>query len=186
MPRKKRISDEELVEVIRIYEKDVFPNDNDCVGPSNSVWEEISKNIQNRKSAKLIYTEIKANRRNLLGKLGRAASVSDHNVDTSSDGTNGSSDSTELNFNITLSADEWKKIVTEIDYRSTERGDAVRTYSALKPFVWTNIIHEHVWEQTKVACPISYKRAKVRDVRYFVNINTSPIHKLRNESWSGR
>lgn len=31
----------------------------------------------------------------------------------------------------------------------------------MKPGTWTEIVHDHFWEQTKIACAIVYKRAKI-------------------------
>lgn len=37
----------------------------------------------------------------------------------------------------------------------------LKNYTILNPDVWTTIIHSHFWEQTKIPCCVSYKRAKV-------------------------
>lgn len=68
-----------------------------------------------------------------------------------------------MSFNITLTAAEWRIIYhpTEQYCKRSDGKNRFCVYSILKPNVWTPNIHTHFVEQTRLTCPIVYKRAKI-------------------------
>ncbi|KAL4104348.1 hypothetical protein QTP88_019649 [Uroleucon formosanum] len=68
-----------------------------------------------------------------------------------------------LNFNITLSSQEWINMKEEnpVMYKRSDGENFNRSYDILKPHKWTNVINEHFYEQTKLSCCLAYKYAKI-------------------------
>jgi len=70
-------------------------------------------------------------------------------------------DTEKINFKITLNKEEWAAIQNEKKYQSNNSKDLKRNYIIFKPGAWTEIVHSHFWEQTKIACTVIYKRVKI-------------------------
>lgn len=83
---------------------------------------------------------------------------SDFEIENSSD-----NDVENINFKITLSKEEWAEIYDEKKYQANNSSYLNRNYKTLNPGKWTDIVHSHFWEQTKISCTIVYKRAKIYD-----------------------
>lgn len=69
-----------------------------------------------------------------------------------------------LHFNITLSVDEWKKIYDSSNvkpYHRSDKKNTFRNYETLTSYVWSSLINEHFFEQTRLNCTLIYKHAKV-------------------------
>lgn len=68
-------------------------------------------------------------------------------------------DESNLIFEITLSADEWKAIHPRDKTYFEKHGP--KTYKILSPYEWTNIIHEHFFLHTRLPCCLVFKKAKL-------------------------
>ena len=79
-----------------------------------------------------------------------------------------------LSFTMTLSVKEWNSIKPEeVQYssRSNKRHHIrVRKYNTLKRNVWTNVINEHFWKETRLPCALRYRSSFVRSEDCFVTI----------------
>lgn len=79
----------------------------------------------------------------------------------------------QLNFNITLSPHEWENLYEGQPqiYKRSDGKINYRSYQTLKPYIWTSVIHDHFYEQTKLSCSMQYKYAKIYpDGEIFLNI----------------
>jgi len=139
--------------------------------PSEDIWKKISQLMDFKISPKNVYTIIKYNRYESREKIGIISSIAHpespnepaiSNVDSGSDVSEQFEDNL-LSFNITLTAQEWTNIYQPTDqyYKRSDNKNRYRAYSILKPNIWTPIMHTHLVEQTRLSCPIIYKRAKI-------------------------
>lgn len=71
-----------------------------------------------------------------------------------------------LVFNITFSNDEWKLIQPREKIYYEKRG--YRTYNALTPYEWSNVIQQHFFLHTRLSCCLTFKK---RPVISFSGIN---------------
>lgn len=122
-------------------------------------------------SSKYAYIIVKENRNEICNKL-FPSDIPAHtdefdNINNFDDLNSSTSSETcgddTLNFNITLSADEWGSLYDNKPqiYKRTDKKSEYRSYFTLQPYKWTSVIHEHFYEQTKLPCSISYKYAKI-------------------------
>jgi len=99
--------------------------------------------------------------------------IDDGESDIFSDDYMSDEEETILNFNMTLSKEEWDSIQepTETLYKRSDKNYQVRTYQTFKCNIWAPLIHEHFFEQTRLPCTIVYKRAKMyNNGNVFLNI----------------
>lgn len=140
--------------------------------PSEDIWKRISQLMDFKISPKNVYTVVKCNQFEAREKIGIISSIpraespnepDNINVDSHSDVSEQSENNILLSFNITLTAEEWTNIFQPTDqyYKRSDSKNRYRTYSILKPNIWTPIMHTHLVEQTRLSCPIIYKRAKI-------------------------
>lgn len=168
MPKIKSVKEEILTEVIIKNKKEIFNISAQKIwGPTHKCWANIANELNNKVSPKYIYTVVLQNRYNIYDLLNFKRSsqefVSKNDISFSSS-SDDDSESHTLIFNITLSFEEWSSIYDSekrIYKRSDRNTDDTRNYDVLIPYQWTNIIHEHFFEQTRKSCAISYKHAKV-------------------------
>lgn len=167
MPKKQSISSETLIEVILRKKEEIFNNSEHKIwGPTHNCWKDIARNLNNAVSSKYIYTVVLQNRFNILETLDFPRNAC-QNKNIINEVLNSSSDNDDceqntLEFNITLSVEEWKLVYdSENSYKRSDRNGGKRNYDVLTPYQWTNIFHEHFFEQTKQSCPIVYKYAKI-------------------------
>lgn len=168
MPKKQSVSKEILIEVILSKKEEIFNNSKHKIwGPTHDCWKNIAQNLNNTVSSKYIYTVVLQNRYNILETLNfpRNACENKHItkvfLNSSSDSDNSLQHNT-LEFNITLSVEEWKLVYNSErrSYKRSDRNDGIRNYDVLTPYQ-RNIFHEHFFEQTNQSCPIVYKNAKI-------------------------
>lgn len=139
--------------------------------PSEDIWKRISQLMDFKISPKNVYTIVKCNRFEVREKIGLISSIpqaespnkpTNSNIDSGSDVSEQSEDNL-LSFNITLTAEEWTNIYQPTDqyYKRSDNKNRYRAYLILKPNIWTRIMHTHLVEQTRLSCPIIYKRANI-------------------------
>lgn len=63
----------------------------------------------------------------------------------------------ELKFSITFSVDEWNAIKPRPKPYMEKCG--LRYYNVLTPYVWSNIIQEHFFLHSKLACALTFKKS---------------------------
>lgn len=113
---------------------------------------------------------MKCNRNNVLSRIHINAVPKNTEVEDTDkekytsdfeDENSSENDIDKINFKITLSKEEWTAIQSEKSYQLKNSRYLKRYNKILKPGSWTEIVHSHFWEQTKIACTIIYKRAKI-------------------------
>lgn len=173
MPRKSSIPFDDIVEAIFGYKETIFDGHEMIVGPTHPVWADIRRKLNGEISEKSLYTIIKCNRNDVLSKLhidlhddaSKTTEIVGAVVDNSTSDFEieniSKNNIDKIDFKITLSKEEWAEIQCEKKYQLKNSKYLNRNYKILKPGVWTEIVHSHFWEQTKIACPITYKRAKI-------------------------
>lgn len=180
MPRKMSIPFDGIVEAINKHKNIIFNKHEMVVGPTHSIWSDIKKQLNGEISEKSLYTIVKCNRNNVLGRihiklLGSVSkdtgveeavmdferyNLIDFETDNNSDNST-HNETDKINFKITLGKEEWAAMHCEKMYSLKNSRYLKRRYTILKPGTWTEIVHSHFWEQTKIACAIVYKRAKI-------------------------
>jgi len=138
-----------------------------------------SKKIDYAISVKYIYAIVKLDRYDILNKLGLKTphniiepelSVNFNTEQYDDIDSNKYCETTEedesiLTFNITLSKEEWRKIYDPSSsvrsYHRSDNKNNYRNYETLTPYIWTPIINEHFFEQTRLSCALIYKYAKI-------------------------
>lgn len=175
MPRAPAVTDELLLSLLQKYLDQILPA-GACAQPSADVWTIIANELDNLMTSKSIYTVVKGNRRNMLHKLGVVVEPTEIEENTvsyeeQSDDSSITSVKTDLlEFKITLSAEEWRNLLTTTTYKRRDR-PGIRQCYVLKPREWTTVIHDHFWEQTKLPCATTYKYAKVCSFISLVSLN---------------
>ncbi len=173
MAPKSNINFEEIVESVKKYESEIYNSTKGKFqGPSHSCWMKISEDINHIAKPKYIYTILIENRHNILSHLSIKLnefqredtivnSCSPSNTSTSSI----SSFTNFSDFQINLCAEEWAKMYDPEKCINTclrkDRLGNTRNYYILQPFVWASIIDSHIYQELKIPCCITYKRAKV-------------------------
>jgi len=96
--------------------------------------------------------------------------IDDEESDILSSDYKSDDEETKLNFNMTLSREEWDSIHEPIEtlYKRSDKKYPVRPYQTLMCNILAPLIHEHFFEQTIVnltitglPCTIVYNRAKI-------------------------
>lgn len=173
MPRQPKFNIDSLLSIlISNKSKIINPENGNINPPTSDCWNEISKELSYTISSKYIYTIVKLNRYGINDKLVdnfdsatttiEKKVIDDEESDIFSDDYK-SDEETILNFNMTLSKEEWNSIhePTETLYKRSDKKYPVRSYQTLKCNVWAPLIHEHFFEQTRLPCTIVYKKAKI-------------------------
>jgi len=90
--------------------------------------------------------------------------IDDEESDIFSDDYKSDDEETILNFNMTLSKEEWNmeqySRAKKTLYKRSNKKYPVRAYKILKCNIWAPLINEHFFEQIRLSCTIIYKRAK--------------------------
>jgi len=165
MPRKAKVPFVEIVEAIKKYEDSIFQGFVHIVGPTHPIWSEVQKSSIGELSTKSLYTIVKCNRNDILSKLNinkpSESILKELEDDDNTDNEYSDSENIEnMDFKITLSKEEWSSFKCEKKYHEQSSQYLTRFYKLLSPG-WTDIVHSHFWEQTKIACSVIYKRAKI-------------------------
>lgn len=156
------------MKLLKHFKSDIFKENKVNVGPTHKVWEDIKVFLNGEISTKNLYTLVKCNRQNILSMLEYLVEITSEfeNYSDSDSSLKDSINVESFKFKITLSAEEWKKLICDdVTYKRNSNNVQslylTRVYSILNPGIWSNVVHSHFWEQTKIGCSISYKRAKV-------------------------
>lgn len=79
-----------------------------------------------------------------------------------------------MNFTFTFSPDEWKEIQPlKVAYKLNNKKrplQNIKYYEVLPKKTWSPIIAEHFWIHTRLACCLSFRRAKVSSSSNYVSI----------------
>lgn len=170
MPATSKVDFDKFVEIAKKYNLQ-HENSNSIKGPSDKCWLDISEELKYSISSKYAYIIVRENRNNVCNKLfPNVNSIRVEKCDNaiiyddlqSSCSSETSNDDT-LNFNITLSADEWESLYNNNPqiYKRSDVKSGCRLYYTLHPHKWTSVMHEFFYEQTKLPCSIVYKNAKI-------------------------
>lgn len=167
MLRKLKVPLDEVIEAIKKC-KDIIFQDDKIVGPTHPIWSEIENNLKGEISKKFLYTIVKCDRYDILNKLNiklrehdSEQLIDDSNNSNTDNEYNGNDDIEKIDFKITLSKEEWNSLKSEKKYKEQNSQYLIRFYKVLNSGSWTDIVHSHFWEQTKIACSVTYKRAKI-------------------------
>jgi len=140
-------------------------------------------------SSKYLYLIVKENRHNILTKLELTPDVyiqsyqqdiSESNISEESTGDSDDlNNESKLNFKMALSNDELEAIYDSVNSRVYKRSDGKsmnREYRTLKPYEWSQTIHNYFYALTKLPCCISYKNAFAKIfITYIVYIYLSSL-----------
>lgn len=173
MPKLPTVPFDEISLALKNRQTSLFNESGKILPPTAKVWDEISSDLNNRIQPKYLYTIVLENRKKCLSEFNIISkdnnnSISDEqsiesNTSNSSSEENVSTDS--LQFNITLTRNEWDEIYPiDVSYRCRDplRPERIhRNYKILSPGLWTQKISEHFYEQTSLSCAIVFKRAKI-------------------------
>jgi hypothetical protein len=155
MPRNLKFDIDDLISIILSNKSNLINLKNGINPPASDCWNNISKELNYVISSKYIYTIVKLNRYSvrdkLLGDFDSATKltinkiIDDEDSDVFSSDHQSENEDNILNFNITLSEEEWDSIKkpTETLYKRLDKKYPVRVYHTLKSHIWTPLIHEH-------------------------------------------
>lgn len=132
MPKLYQINFDQILAVLQNKIEDIFdPNTNKLRSPNHACWNDIRKLFNFHISSKYLYIIVKEDRRQIFTKLNitkentcvQELSTSEIFEESSSKEDSDSSSSNKLNFKITLSKDEWKKIYDPKNIHMYKRSD---------------------------------------------------------------
>jgi len=159
-------------------------NDGKIFPLSHAVYCLISKALQNNGShiiSKHIYTILKNDRSGMYSAVLKAFCIDKKSIfDKSNDSsfnvtglnnTLSSTSETMKRFQLVISEEKWAQIKPKP--RQTY-GRNRRKYMSLQPGKWTHVFADKIWQQTKLPCAFSFKRAKV-----FINSNAKCYAKFK-------
>ncbi len=133
-------------------------------------------------TAKNAYTIVKLNRNNILDTLYEELASSSNSSETSATSTTSEDcQQSSLVFDLAFSAEKWNELQLsdEVRYRGSDRNSLKKTYTILKPGVWTSVIREEVFKETKLSCAISYKRCKIYKSGKYILEDGRILHELQ-------
>ncbi len=166
MPKKPAV-DRDCIFTVLCSSKEAIVKNGNIATPNQSIWTELSKQLENKITAKALYTFVKLNRHNIWTALGFT-----HESDNE---TSGSSDDTDFEpgslsprpkdcwtFDLEVPFQKWIECMPEtVQYKNKISKTQKREYSILKPGIWTHVINHHIWQEVKSPCTFAFKRAKV-------------------------
>lgn len=180
MPRKSKIDVCHLLKILIENKNSIIDEKTQEIAPpSHPCWIDIQKKFDYAISVKYIYAIVKLDRYDVLNKLGLKTphniiepELSDNfnteqydDIDSNKYCETTEEDESILSFNITLSKEEWQKIYDPSSsvrsYHRSDNKNTYRNYETLTPYIWTPIINEHFFEQTRLSCALTYKYAKI-------------------------
>lgn len=119
--------------------------------PAAPVWKELSQQLENKMSAKALYTFVKLNRHNIWSAL--EITDQESNLESNSEGE---LDSRCISpgqencqaFELEVPFEDWVKFIPEkVKYNDKFSPSQKREYTILKPGTWTHIINDLVWKK---------------------------------------
>jgi len=128
--------------------------------PSDSIWTKIATTLNNLITPKHLYTIVKNNRYNVQKVFAKEPEITIDNVSSDESEIEMNKMEENMNFNITLSVEEWKEIGPKIKKYNCQNINQ-KNYHVLEPYQWTNVIHKHFHAHSRIPCAVSYKRANV-------------------------
>ena len=149
--RKRKIPYRDLVEELQLRRDELFDSERNLHVPSHPSWASIAEHFEEYKvSAKHIWTLVKYNR---LGDIFNDNTEQLNSSPSSSDcGTSDVDGNDVLEFKVVLSTDEWNKLYMpdSVLYRGSDRTSCQKSYSILKPGLWTGVINERIIDSSSV------------------------------------
>ncbi|KAG8310105.1 hypothetical protein J6590_070201 [Homalodisca vitripennis] len=176
MPRPPAVAHERLKAAI-LNAKGVIDTNGKIPGPSNFVWTLISESLTFLVMPSYVYQYVKENRHNSYTELKKYNGISAPEPITlisNSSESNGSTDKSPIlsdtpveqilpqkSFKIVIPQSEWENF-KPIDKRfSMKDRSKSRHYKILPQLRWTQTLSKYKWEQHKLPCPYTFKRATV-------------------------
>lgn len=171
MPKKPQVPFTNIEQVLFTHKDLLFNESGRLKKPSDDIWKELAENFGvGNISSKYLYVICNENRYNILEKIAPVQITNSVQTDTeclenNANDTDTSDDpesfiSETLKFNITLSHEEWLKIQPmPVTYHCKDR--LYKNHHVFSTGAWTDILALHFWEQTKLGCPINFKRSNI-------------------------
>lgn len=156
--------------------------------PAHPVYRTISEAMLNSGSCitpKYVYTIMKKDRNHIRQAVLRAYSI-EADTEAQNKSNNSSFNKTDLNdgsareesvikFKLIISEEKWTQIKpTKMQYKCERQNK--REYTSLQTGKWTHIFADNIWQQTRIPCAITFKRAKVfesNNAKCYVNFKGS-------------
>lgn len=174
MPKKSSIDINTLITILKEKKDTIIDKKTIQIRPpTHPCWLEVQKLYGYTVSVKYIYAIVKLNRYDILSKLGLKLNDNTIKEDTeiplnnneyySDESSDNNENESTLKFNLTISKEEWKIIYNPLNVKQYHRSDknTIRNYQTLTEYVWSPIINEHFFEQTRLSCSMIYKHAKI-------------------------
>lgn len=166
MPKKPAV-DRDSIFTVLCSAKDAIVQNGNITTPNQSIWTQLSKQLDNKITAKALYTFVKLNRHNIWTALG-CTHESDHETSGSSDdadfepGSLSPRAKDSWSFELKVPFQKWIEFMPEtVNYKAKFCKTPKREYTILKPGMWTHVIHHQIWQEVKCSCTFVFKRAKV-------------------------
>lgn len=160
MPKKAAVDKDAILEVLCSSKEAILKNGN-IATPNASVWTELSEHLENKISAKALYTFVKLNRHNVWSVLGFSDPETNDDTDSETGSLSPGLKASDA-FQLEIPFEKWKEFVPEnIEYKDKYSPTQKRDYTVLKPGSWTHIVNDQIWKAIKSTCTFVFKRAKV-------------------------
>ncbi|XP_060748439.1 chromobox protein homolog 1a isoform X2 [Tachysurus vachellii] len=166
MPKKPSV-DRDSIFTVLCSAKDAIVQNGNIATPNQSIWTELSKQLQNKITAKALYTFVKLNRHNIWTALG-ISHESDHETSGSSDdadfepGSLSPRPKDSWTFDLEVPFQKWIEFMPEtVKYKNKLSVTQKMDYTILKHGIWTHVINHQIWQDVKCFCTFAFKRAKV-------------------------
>lgn len=176
MPRKPSCESDDIIKVISAAKEQIIIGQNIAV-PSKKVWADLSQQLDNKVSAKNLYTFVKTNRHNIwqileLCAINTNVQDQDPNPDSSQESsadlhspeskadTHQQRQCYDVEFEVSLSHQRWTEIWPEkVAYNDKSLNACKREYTILKRGAWTHVLYEEIWKNIKTSCTLRFRRA---------------------------
>lgn len=159
-------------------------NEGKVLPPSDPIYALISETLVTNESkyisSKHIYTILKNDRNGMYSAVLKAFSIKRDDTNDSKDSSYNITDLSDINCSDTTPK-KFKLIITEEKWMGIKPirqkyGQKGRRYMTLPPGKWTHIFAEKIWQQVKLPCAFTFKRAKI-----FVNNDAKCYAKFKGK-----
>jgi len=161
---------EKLLTLLTCEEYRAIDDNGKIYRPSHDIYKKVSERMleyNNKISPKHIYQILRADRKKIYTAVLNAFGIinkSNNSIDTSdysltetikNASENHQKLSIEKSFQLVISGDKWNKIKKKVVIYDD------RKYTILKPGKWSSLFAEKIYQQAKIECAISFKRANI-------------------------
>lgn len=160
MPRKPSV-DKVSIFAVLCNSKEAIVQNGKIATPAASVWKELSQQLEDKMSAKALYTFVKLNRHNIWSALEISDQESNSEGELDSHCISPGQENCQA-FELEVPFEDWVKFIPEkVEYNDKFSPTQKREYTILKPGTWTHIINDLIWKKIKNTCTLVFRRAKV-------------------------